>query len=124
MNNVLYVVSISSGSLPVDTMVFDNKPQVEAAAEYFKLYYDEECYIIDIEIREIMELLDNQKRIEKQMIEIRKGNINKSYYLAKHDFRVIENMEDVYETLDYIIDKLKDCQERIIERNSINISDL
>ena len=77
-----------------------------------------------MKIREIMELLDNQKRIEKQMIEIRKGNINKSYYLAKHDFRAIENMEDVYETLDYIIDKLKDCQERIIERNSINISDL
>ena len=77
-----------------------------------------------MEIREIMELLDNQKRIEKQMIEIRKRNINKSYYLAKHDFRVIENMEDVYETLDYIIDKLKDCQERIIERNRININDL
>ena len=37
---------------------------------------------------------------------------------------IIENMEDVYETLDYIIDKLKECQERIIERNSINISDL
>lgn len=33
-------------------------------------------------------------------------------------------MEDVYETLDYIIDKLKDCQERIVERNSISINDL
>ena len=32
-------------------------------------------------------------------------------------------MEDVYETLVYIIDKLKDCQERIIERN-LNIRDL
>ena len=29
-------------------------------------------------------------------------------------------MEDIYETLDYIIDKLKDCQ----ERNRININDL
>ena len=77
-----------------------------------------------MEIKEIIELLEIQKRVEKQKIEIKKGNINKSYYLAKHDFRVIENMEDVYETLDYIIDKLKDCQERIIERNSINISDL
>ena len=44
--------------------------------------------------------------------------------MAKHDFRCIENMEDVYETLDYIIDKLEDCQDRIIERNKINIRDL
>lgn len=77
-----------------------------------------------MQIKEIIELLEIQKELEKQKIENKKGNINKSYYLAKHDFRVIENMEDVYETLDYIIDKLKDCQERIIERNSINISDL
>lgn len=77
-----------------------------------------------MELKEIIELLENQKELKKQKIEIRKGNINKSYYLAKHDFRVIENMEDVYETLDYIIDKLKDCQERIIDRNRININDL
>ena len=77
-----------------------------------------------MEIKEIIELLEIQKDLKKQKIEIKKGNINKSYYLAKHDFRVIENMEDAYETLDYIIDKLKDCQERIIERNRINISDL
>lgn len=77
-----------------------------------------------MELKEIIELLEIQKDLKKQKIEIKKGNINKSYYLAKHDFRVIENMEDVYETLDHIIDKLKDCQERIIERNSINISDL
>lgn len=77
-----------------------------------------------MEIKEIIELLEIQKELEKQKIEIKKGNINKSYYLAKHDFRVIENMEDAYETLDYIIDKLKDCQERIIERNRININDL
>ncbi len=77
-----------------------------------------------MEIKEIIELLEIQKELQKQMIKINKGNINKSYYLAKHDFRVIENMEDAYETLDYIIDKLKDCQERIIERNRINISDL
>lgn len=62
--------------------------------------------------------------MKKQKIEIKKGNINNLYYLAKYDFRIIENMEDVYETLDYIIDKLKDCQERIIERNRINIRDL
>ena len=77
-----------------------------------------------MEIKEIIELLEIQKELKKQKIEIKKENINKSYYLAKHDFRVIENMEDAYETLDYIIDKLKDCQECIIERNNINISDL
>lgn len=75
-------------------------------------------------MKEIIELLEIQKELKKQKIEIKKGNINKSYYLAKHDFRVIENMEDAYETLDYIIDILKDCQERIIERNEINIRDL
>lgn len=77
-----------------------------------------------MEIKEIIELLEIQKELKKQKIEIKKGNINKSYYLAKNDFRVIENMEDVYETLDYIIDKLKDCQERVIERNIININNL
>lgn len=77
-----------------------------------------------MKIKEIIELLEIQKELRKQKIEIKKGNINNTYYLAKHDFRVIKNMEDVYETLDYIIDKLKDCQERIIERNNINISDL
>lgn len=77
-----------------------------------------------MEIKEIIELLEIQKELKKQKIEIKKGNINKSYYLAKNDFRVIENMEDVYETLDYIIDKLKDCQERVIERNRININNL
>jgi hypothetical protein len=77
-----------------------------------------------MEIKEIIELLEIQKELHKQKIEIKKENINKSYNLAKHDFRVIENMQDAYETLDYIIDKLKNCQERIVERNQINISDL
>lgn len=77
-----------------------------------------------MEIKEIIKLLEIQKELKKQKIEIKKGNINKSYYLAKLDFRVIENMEDVYETLDYIIDELKDCQERVIERNRINLKDL
>lgn len=77
-----------------------------------------------MEIKEIIELLEIQKELKKQKIKIKKGNINRSYYLAKHDFIVIENMEDAYETLDYIIDKLKECQERIIERNRININDL
>ena len=77
-----------------------------------------------MKIKEIIELLEIQKKLKKQEIKIKKENINKSYFLAKLDFRVIENMEDVYETLDYIIDELKNCQERIIERNRINLKNL
>ena len=77
-----------------------------------------------MKIKEIIELLEIQKKLKKQEIKIKKGNINKSYFLAKLDFRVIENMEDAYETLDYIIDKLKDCQDRIFERNRNNLKDL
>ena len=74
-----------------------------------------------MEIEEIIELLENRKKLEKQNIENKKVNINKIYRLAIHDFKVIENMEDTYETLDYVIDKLKDCQERLLERNRIDI---
>lgn len=77
-----------------------------------------------MELKEIIELLQNQKELRKEKIEIKKGNINRLYFLAKHDIRVIKNMEDVYETLDYVIDKLKECQERIVKNNSINVSDL
>ena len=73
MSKALYMVTISSGSLPVDTMVFDNKAQAEAAAEYFKLYYDEECYIIDIEINEIIidtdDYISKLNEYQKQLIE-------------------------------------------------------
>lgn len=77
-----------------------------------------------MEIKDIIEFLEIQKELKKQKIENKKVNINNLYYLAKHDIRVIENMEDAYETLNFIIDELKDCQERIIERNRININDL
>ena len=77
-----------------------------------------------MEIKDIIRILEEQKELEKDYINYRKDNISKSYDMAKHDFRCIENMEDVYETLDYIIDKLEDCQDRIIERNKINIRDL
>ena len=73
MSKALYMVTISSGSLPVDTMVFDNKAQAEAAAEYFKLYYDEECYIIDIEISEITidtnDYISKLNEYQKQLVE-------------------------------------------------------
>ena len=77
-----------------------------------------------LELKEIISLLEEQKYIEKEIIELKMNNISSSYNLAKHDFIVIENMEDVLETLVYVIDKLKDCQERIFERNKIDIRDL
>ena len=77
-----------------------------------------------LELKEIIRILEEQKELEKDCINNRKNNISKSYDMAKHDFRCIENMQDFYETLDYIIDKLEDCQDRIIERNKINIRDL
>ena len=77
-----------------------------------------------LDISQIIRILEEQKELEKDDINNRKNNIRKSYFLAKHDFRCIENMEDVYETLDYIIEKLEDCQDRIIERNKINLRDL
>ena len=53
-----------------------------------------------LDISQIIRILEEQKEIEKDCINNRKDNISKSYYLAKHDFRCIENMEDVYETLE------------------------
>lgn len=62
--------------------------------------------------------------MEKINIINRKNNINHSYDLAKHDFRCIENMEDVVGTYGYIIEQLEVLQDRIIKRNRINIRDL
>ena len=77
-----------------------------------------------LELKEIITLLKEKKHIEKEIIELKMNNISSSYNLAKQDFRVIENTEDVLETLVCVIEKLKDCQERIIERNKIDIRDL
>ena len=72
MSETLYMVTISSGSL-VDSMAFDNKAQAEAAVEYFKLYYDEECYVRDIEISEITidtdDYISKLNEYKKQLIE-------------------------------------------------------
>lgn len=70
-------------------------------------------------IDEIIQMLEIQKELRKEEINIKKTNINSNYIIAKNDFRCIDNMEDTYETLDYIIDNLKECQERIIERNKL-----
>ena len=77
-----------------------------------------------MEIKEMITLIKQEKTLNEINLKNRKNNINSNYMLAKHDFRVIDNIEDIIETLDYIIDKLNDCQERIIERNKININDL
>lgn len=77
-----------------------------------------------MEIKEMITLIKQEKTLNEINLKNRKNNINSNYMLAKHDFRVIDNIEDVIETLDYIIEKLRDCQERIIERNKININDL
>ena len=93
MSNILYMVTIiSSGSL-VDSMVFDNKAQAEAAAEYFKLYYDEECYVRDIEINEIIINTDNYisklNEYKKQLIE-EERNEEEGYIKAE-----IEHIQDL-----------------------------
>lgn len=48
----------------------------------------------------------------------RKNNINSNYTLALQDFRVIDNIEDTIETLEEVITKLDDLQERIQNRNN------
>ena len=63
-----------------------------------------------MEIKEMITLIKQEKTLNEINLKNRKNNINSNYMLAKHDFR--------------IIDKLKDCQERIIERDRISITDL
>lgn len=48
----------------------------------------------------------------------RKNNINSNYTLALQDFRVIDNIEDTIETIEEVITKLDDLQERIQNRNN------
>ena len=98
MSKTLYMVTISSGSLPVDTMVFDNKAQAEAAAEYFKLYYDEECYIIDIEISEIIidtdDYISKLNEYKKQLIEEER---NEEKWYIKAEIEHIQDLINSYE---------------------------
>lgn len=51
----------------------------------------------------------------------RKNNINSNYTLALQDIRVINNIEDTIETLEEVITKLEDLQERIQNRNKRNL---
>ena len=75
-------------------------------------------------LQELIRIVERDIQDEKECLEDKKNNISNSYFLAKHDFRCIDNMEDTLETYEYILDNLKDLQERIIERNSLNIEDL
>lgn len=74
--------------------------------------------------QDIVEVIKNFIKISEEEMNERKRSISSTYYMAKHDFRVIENYEDEIETLKYMLEKYEDCRERIIERNKINIDDL
>lgn len=75
-------------------------------------------------IKEMIEIVEKERDTKKIELKNRKSNINSSYDLAKHDFRVIENINDVFETYTYIIEQLEELQDRIVERNKIDIKDL
>ena len=77
-----------------------------------------------MEIKEMIEIVKKERDMKKIHVKNRKSNINSSYDLAKHDFRCIENMEDVIETYGYIIEQLEELQDRIVKRNKIDIRDL
>lgn len=74
-----------------------------------------------MEIKEMITLIKQEKTLKEVNLKNRKNNINSNYVLAKHDFRVIDNIEDSIETLTDIIDELEELQERIVERNRLPI---
>lgn len=74
-----------------------------------------------MEVKDVIEYMKHALQLEIVNCKNRKNNINHNYNLAKHDFRVIENMEDCIETYREIVDDLNDLQERIIERNQERI---
>lgn len=74
-----------------------------------------------MEIKEMITLIKLEKTLRETNLKNRKNNINSNYKLAKHDFRVIDNIEDSIETLIDIIDKLEQLQDRIAERNRLPI---
>lgn len=73
--------------------------------EYFKIKEE----IVKLHILKVTELKN------------RKNNINSNYTLALQDIRVIDNIEDTIETLEEVITKLEDLQERIQNRNKRDI---
>lgn len=75
-------------------------------------------------LQELIRIVESYVKDKKECLEDKKNNISNSYMMAKHDFRCIDNMEDCVETCEYILDKLNELQDRVIERNKINIRDL
>ena len=63
----------------------------------------------------------NERSCKYGVFKNRKNNINSNYTLALQDFRVIDNIEDTIETLEEVISKLDDLQERIQTRNKRNL---
>lgn len=75
-------------------------------------------------LQNLIRMVEKDIKEEKECLEDKKNNISNSYMMAKHDFRCIDNMEDCLETYEYILDKLNELQDRIIERNRVDIRDL
>lgn len=68
-------------------------------------------------VEDLVKILTEYKLKDEEEMKRLKNNINSKYELALMDFRTIDNYDDVVETLDEVIIKLQDLQERIIERN-------
>lgn len=75
-------------------------------------------------INEIIEIIRKEIKDEEIKMKNRKQNISNMYDTAKHDFRCIDNMQDIIETYQYCIDQLEELKERLITRNNINICNL
>lgn len=70
-----------------------------------------------METMELIKIMKAEREKRNNDLYNRKHNINQHYFLAKLDFKVIDNYNDSIQTLDKIIKELEDLQERIIKRN-------
>lgn len=72
---------------------------------------------IEMNYLDIMSIIRTNKSREEGDIEDKKKNIHRNYTLAKLDFVVIENKQDVVETYDRILKELDGLHDRIVKRN-------
>lgn len=70
-----------------------------------------------MQVYELKKVVENELAERKKNLKEKKSRINSNYSLAKLDFITIDNIEDAIDTLEHIIYKLEDLQERIIDRN-------
>ena len=70
-----------------------------------------------MQVYELKKVVENELAELKKNLKEKKSRINSNYSLAKLDFITIDNIEDAIDTLEHIIYKLEDLQERIIDRN-------